>query len=266
METMEHVIEVTDETFEQVVVEGSKTAPVVVDLWAAWCGPCRTLGPMLEEAATKRAGAFTLAKIDVDAAGVGNALLQAVQSQSIPTVVAFRDGQPVSMFIGAIPQTEIDRFLDSIVPSEAEVDAKEAAQELEAGDVGEAEQGFRDALDKEPTNKDAALGLAKILLERGSIDEARPLIMPHLPDPEAEHLHARIEVAEWATMPADGTLGQARQAAARGDWSIALDGMIAALADQRDDARQALVTSFAALGDDDPLVPEYRRRLAAALF
>jgi putative thioredoxin len=263
---MEHVIDVTDDTFEQVVVEGSKTAPVVVDLWAAWCGPCRTLGPMLEQAATKRDGAFTLAKIDVDAHGVGNALLQAVRSQSIPTVVAFRDGQPVSMFVGAIPESEIDRFIDSILPSEAEVDAKEAAEELAAGDLGEAEQGFREALEKEPNNKDAALGLAKILLERGAIDEARPLIMPHLPDPEAEHLHARIEVAEWATFPADGRLGAARQAAARGDWRTAFDGMIAALADQRDDARQALVTSFAALGDDDPLVPEYRRRLAAALY
>jgi putative thioredoxin len=266
MEAMEHVIDVTDDTFEQVVVEGSKTAPVVVDLWAAWCGPCRTLGPMLEQAATKRDGAFTLAKIDVDAHGVGNALLQAVRSQSIPTVVAFRDGQPVSMFVGAIPESEIDRFIDSILPSEAEVDAKEAAEELAAGDLGEAEQGFREALEKEPNNKDAALGLAKILLERGAIDEARPLIMPHLPDPEAEHLHARIEVAEWATFPADGRLGAARQAAARGDWRTAFDGMIAALADQRDDARQALVTSFAALGDDDPLVPEYRRRLAAALY
>jgi thioredoxin-like negative regulator of GroEL len=152
------------------------------------------------------------------------------------------------------------------MPSEAEVDAKEAADELAAGDLGEAEQGFREALDKEPNNKDAALGLAKILLERGAIDEARPLIMPHLPDPEAEHLHARIEVAEWATLPADGRLGAARQAAARGDWRAAFEGMIASLADERDDARQALVTSFAALGDEDPLVPEYRRRLAAALY
>ncbi len=266
MEAMEHVVEVTDDTFEQVVVEGSRTAPVVVDLWAAWCGPCRTLGPMLEDAATKRDGAFTLAKIDVDAQGVGNALLHAVRSQGIPTVVAFRDGQPVSMFIGAIPQPEIDRFIDSILPSEAEVNAKEAAEELEAGDVSEAEQGFREALDKEPNNKDAALGLAKILLERGAIDEARPLIMPHLPDPEAEHLHAKIEVAEWSTEPADGRLGDARRSAARGDWTDALEGMIAALPDQRDDARQALVTAFAALGDDDPLVSEFRRRLAAALF
>jgi putative thioredoxin len=263
---MANVIDVTDETFEQVVVEGSRQAPVVVDLWAEWCGPCRTLGPMLEQAAERRAGAFTLAKIDVDAQGVGNALLQAVRSQGIPTVVAFRDGQPVSMFIGAIPEPEIDRFLDSILPTEAETGAKEAAEELAAGDVDEAERGFRDALEKEPNNRDAALGLARILIENGEPGEARSLITPQLPDPEAAHLLASIEVAEWASLPMDGPLAEARRAAARGDWTVALDGMIAALADDRDEAREALVTVFAALGDEDPLVPAYRRKLAAALF
>jgi putative thioredoxin len=263
---MPNVIEVTDETFDEVVVEGSKRAPVVVDLWAAWCGPCRTLGPMLETIAERRAGAFTLAKIDVDAQGVGNALLQAVRSQSIPTVIAFRDGQPVSMFIGAIPEADIDRFVDSILPTDADLSAKEAADDLAAGDVSEAEGGFREALEKEPDNRDAAIGLARILIDRGAIEEARPLVMPHLPDPEAEHLHALIEVAEWASSPADGRLGAARHAAAQGEWPMALKGMIAALSEDRDGARQALVTVFAALGDDDSLVPEYRRKLAAALF
>ena len=261
-----NVVEVTDDTFEQVVVEGSKTAPVVVDLWAAWCGPCRTLGPTLEKVAQERGGAFTLAKIDVDAQQVGNALLQAVRSQSIPTVIAFRDGQPVSMFIGAYPEDEINRFVDSILPTQAEVEAAEAAEELASGDVAEAEAGFRDALEKEPDSREAALGLATILVGRGAIDEARPLVMQHLPDPVAEHLHAMIEIAGWAGEPADGRLGQAKRAAAAGRWSEALDGLLEALDHDRDGARQALVTVFAALGEDDPLVPEYRRRLAAALY
>jgi putative thioredoxin len=261
-----NVVEVTDETFEQVVVEGSKTAPVVVDLWAAWCGPCRTLGPTLEKVVGERNGAFTLAKIDVDAQQVGNALLQAVRSQSIPTVVAFRDGQPVSMFIGAYPEDEINRFVDSILPTDAEVEAAEAVVELASGDVVEAEAGFREALEKEPGSREAALGLATILVTRGEIDEARPLVMQHLPDPQAEHLHAMIEVAEWGQVPADGQLGQAKRAAAAGNWSEALDGLLRSLDHDRDGARQALVTVFAALGDDDPLVPEYRRRLAAALY
>jgi putative thioredoxin len=261
-----NVVEVTDETFEQVVVEGSKTAPVVVDLWAEWCGPCRTLGPILEKVAGERAGAFTLAKIDVDHQQVGNALLQAVRSQGIPTVVAFRDGQPVSMFIGAYPEQEVNSFVDSILPTDAEVEAAEAADELASGDVAEAEAGFREALDKDPESKDATLGLATILVGRGAFDEARPLVTKHLPDPQAEHLHAAIEVAEWRAEPAAGRLGAAKQAAAAGRWSEALDGLIAALDEDRDAARQALVTVFAALGDDDPLVPEYRRRLAAALY
>ena len=136
--TMEHVVEVTDQTFEQVVIEGSKERPVVVDLWAAWCGPCRTLGPMLEKVASERDGAFVLAKIDVDANAVGQELLQAVRSQGIPTVVAFRDGQPVSMFIGAYPEPEVNRFVDSILPNDAEVEAKEAEEAVEAGDVATA--------------------------------------------------------------------------------------------------------------------------------
>ena len=266
MDAMTNVIDVTDETFEQVVVEGSKKAPVVVDLWAAWCGPCKTLGPILEKVAGERAGAFTVAKIDVDAHQVGNALLSAVRSQSIPTVIAFRDGEPVSMFIGAYPEDEVNRFVDSILPSEAELEVEEAVEELEAGDVAEAEAGFRDALDKEPDNRDAALGLATILIGRRRLDDARPLVMKHLPDPEAEHLHAQIEVAEWGTESADGVLGSAKHAAAAGRWTDALDAMIEALSTDRDAARQALVTVFAALGDEDPVVPEYRRRLAAALF
>jgi putative thioredoxin len=264
--TMDHVVDVTDETFEQIVIEGSKERPVVVDLWAAWCGPCRTLGPMLEKLANERAGAFLLAKLDVDANGVGQALLQAVKSQGIPTVVAFRDGQPVSMFIGAYPEEELNRFVDSIMPTEAEVEADEAEAELESGDVESAEEGFRQALELDPANKDAGLGLARILVDRGQIDDARPLIMKHLPDPEAERLHAAVEVREWADDPGAGTLAPARLLAAQGRWHEALDAMVSALPNERDDARQAMITVFAVLGDDDELVIEYRRKLAAALF
>jgi len=266
MTTLTNVVDVTDGTFEQVVIEGSKDKPVVVDLWAAWCGPCRTLGPMLEKVAEQRDGAFLLAKIDIDANEVGQALLQAVQSQGIPTVVAFKDGQPVSMFIGAYPESEINAFVDQLLPTDAEVEAAEAEAEAEAGDLDAAEAGFREALEKDPQNRDAAVGLARVLVSRGEIDEARPLVMQHLPDPEAEAVHAEIEVHEWAEEPANGTLASAKRLAAKGKWREALDGMLGALQDDRDDARHAMVTVFAALGDDDELVPEYRRKLTAALF
>ena len=124
MDAMEHVIEVTDETFDQVVIEGSKTAPVVVDLWADWCGPCRTLGPMLEKAATSATARSRSPRSTSTPKRSATRCSRRCSSQSIPTVVAFRDGQPVSMFIGAYPEDEVNRFLDSILPTEAELEAE----------------------------------------------------------------------------------------------------------------------------------------------
>jgi putative thioredoxin len=264
--TIEHVVDVTDETFEQVVIEGSKERPVVIDLWAAWCGPCRTLGPILEKVAAERAGAFLLAKIDVDANQVGNALLQAVRSQGIPTVVAFRDGEPVSMFIGAYPESEVNAFVDSVLPSEAEVVTDEAQAEEAAGDLAAAEQGYRDALAQDPENREAAVGLGRILAERGDDDAARDLVAPFAPDPEAERVLSIVRVHDWTTLDEVGTLASAKRLAASGRWREALDGMLGALGDDREDASAAMRDVFAVLGDEDPLVPEYRRRLASALY
>jgi putative thioredoxin len=261
-----NVVEVTDATFEQVVIEGSKERPVVVDLWADWCGPCKSLGPVLERVADQRAGAFLLAKLDIDANRVGQELLSAVQSQGIPTVVAFRDGAPVSMFIGAYPEQAVNDFVDSILPTEADRLADEAEAEVVAGDVEGAEQGFREALDKDPDNAEAKIGLARILVARGELDAARDLVTALLPDPEAEGVVASIRVAEWADVQEPGTLAGAKRLAAKGRWREALDGMVGALQDERDATREAMVDVFAVLGDDDPLVAEYRKRLASALF
>jgi putative thioredoxin len=263
MSTVEHVVEVTDATFEQVVIEGSKERPVVVDLWAEWCGPCRTLGPMLEKVANERDGAFLLAKLDVDAnPGVAGAF----GVQSIPTVIAFRDGEPLTGFVGAYPEDVINRFVDELLPTEAEVVAEEAQQEEEAGDLVGAEQDYRDALTKDATNREAALGLGRILVDRGDLEEARGLLTPLLPDDDAERILARARVSEWSADGSANGLAGAKSLAARGRWREALDGMLGCLGDQRDEARAAMIDSFAVLGDDDPLVGEYRRKLASALF
>ena len=261
-----NVVEVTDATFEQVVIEGSKDRPVVVDLWADWCGPCKSLGPILERVADERAGAFVLAKLDIDANRVGQELLAAVQSQGIPTVVAFRDGAPVSLFIGAYPEEDVNDFVDSILPTEADRLAGEAEAQVAAGDVVRGEQDFRDALEKDPANAEATIGLARILASRGELDDARELVSPLLPDPDAERVMSAIRVAEWADLSDPGTLPSAKRLAAKGMWREALDGMLGALQDDRDSARAAMVDAFAVLGDDDPMVAEYRRRLASALF
>lgn len=260
-----HVVDVTDADFEQVVIEGSMQRPVVVDMWASWCAPCRTLGPILEKVANERAGAFLLAKLDVDANAVGNALLQAVQSQGIPTVVAFRDGQPVNMFIGAYPEPEVNRFIDSIVPTEAEVEADEALAEEAAGDLDSAEAGFRDALAKDPQNAEAAIGLARILVRRGEDDEARVLAEPLLPDAGAERVMSVIRVHGWASIEGTGALDLARREAAGGRWREALEGLLASFDEDPDAARAAMVDIFATL-EDDPLVAEFRPKLAARLF
>ncbi|MEA2522577.1 MAG: putative thioredoxin [Actinomycetota bacterium] len=261
--TEQHVVEVTEASFEEVVIQGSKTRPVIVDLWAEWCGPCKTLGPVLEKVAGERDGAFLLAKLDVDA---NPAVASAFGVQSIPTVVAFRDGEAVTGFVGAYPEPEVNRFVDSILPTEAEMIAEDAHALEEAGDLEQAEQDYRDALAADPDNRDAAVGLARILVERGEDEAARTLIRPHLPDPAAERVEAAIRVRNWANEPPSTTLGEAKALAAQGKWREALDGMLEALREDRDGTRAAMLDVFAVLGDDDQLVPAYRRRLTNALF
>jgi len=264
MEKQPVVIEATDDNFEQTVVEESKRRPVVVDLWASWCGPCRTLGPILEKVAEERSGEFLLAKLDVDANPYTAGQFGV---QSIPTVIAFRDGRPIDGFVGAIPEPMVNEFVDRLMPTEAELEAEEALEEELEGDLDKAEAKYREALEVDPNNRDARVGLGRILAETARQEEARQVLMPVLPDPEAERILAMLEVRGWADLEGIGTLSSAKRLAAQGRWREALDGMLGALRDDPD-ARQAMLEVFIVLGDDsdDELVPEYRRKLAAALF
>ena len=264
MEKQPVVIEATDDNFEQTVVEESKRRPVVVDLWASWCGPCRTLGPILEKVAEERSGEFLLAKLDVDANPYTAGQFGV---QSIPTVIAFRDGRPIDGFVGAIPEPMVNEFVDRLMPTEAELEAEEALEEELEGDLDKAEAKYREALEVDPNNRDARVGLGRILAETARQEEARQVLMPVLPDPEAERILAMLEVRGWADLEGIGTLSSAKRLAAQGRWREALDGMLGALQDDPD-ARQAMLEVFTVLGDDgdDELVPEYRRKLAAALF
>jgi putative thioredoxin len=256
------VIDATDADFADSVVEESKHRPVVVDLWAAWCGPCRVLGPILEKAAEERGGQFLLAKLDVDANPYTAGRFGV---QSIPTVVAFKDGTPIDGFIGAIPEPMVNEFIDRLLPTEADLDATRARERELEGDLGDAEATYRAALDAEDSNREARLGLGRVLADTERDDEAREVLSPILPDPDAERVIAGIDVRSWANVEGPATLASAKRLAAQGRYREALDGMLGVLGDDQG-ARAAMLTLFSALGDDNELVVEYRRKLANALF
>jgi putative thioredoxin len=263
------VIDVTDATFAQDVLDESKRRPVVVDFWADWCQPCRMIGPVLERLAGEHQGQFRLAKLDVDANPQAAAYFRI---QSIPAVKAFKDGALVNEFLGAIPERSIRDWLGTVLPTEADRLVDRAGQAEVAGRVEEARKLYLQALEEDPKDVEAGLGLGRLAALDGDAEEAERYLNPLRPNPEAERILAALEVAGWAEPGTNGQgpLAEAARAAGEGRWQEALDVFLAAVTngspEDRDAARERMVKVFSVLGDDDPLVREYRRKLSAALF
>lgn len=232
-------IDVTDATFQTDVIDRSRQAAVVVDLWAPWCGPCRQLGPILEKVCDETNGEVVLVKVNVDE---NPGIAQAFRVQSIPAVYAVRDGGVVDGFIGAQGEPAVREFVAALRPSEAE-QAKEAL--LDAGD----ESSLRAVLEAEPDNVAAIEKLAALLIERHETDEALALLARVPETPETRRLAAIARSGEQ--------LGP--------DLEAKLD----ALLDQvkgNDEARQEFVDILEMMGPDDPRTATYRRKLTSRLY
>jgi putative thioredoxin len=241
-------IEVTDADFQERVLDRSNEVPVLVDFWADWCRPCHMLAPVIEKAVDAHPGKVELAKLDTDA---NQQTAARYGVRGLPTVKAFRNGEVVDEFTGAQPPVVVERFVDGLVPSEADELAA-------AGD----EESLRRAIEADPNHTAAKRDLARLLLQRGEGEEALRVLSGVAGDFIAEGLAAR------ARLSSDEELRPAFEAWDEGDYATALERLEAALADpeRRDDVRKVMVAIFTELGPEDPLAREYRRRLSAALY
>ena len=250
--------DVSEADFQQAVIGRSRAVPVVVDFWAEWCGPCRTLTPTLERVAESLGDKVDLVKVDVDA---NQNLAREYGVQGIPAVKAFRDGEVVEEFVGAQPAAAVEQFFNKLVPSDADNLVAE-------GD----EESLRRALELEPSRADAATSLGRTLLERGDLQEALDVLDRVKGDFAAEGLAAQARLRLSDDSP-NGTLTAGLDALAAGNHEQALEQLITALEnvdgeddELRDQIRRIIVGTFNELGNDHPLSREYRRKLAAALY
>ena len=285
------VKDATEASFMADVVEASREVPVIVDFWATWCGPCKTLGPMLEDAVRRAKGRVRMVKVDVDRA---QAIAGQLRIQSIPTVYAFWQGQPVDGFQGALPQSEVDAFVDRVAAVAGDGGLGEAMEAAEAmlaqGAAVDAAQTFAAILQEDPASAAAYGGLVRAHLAMGETARARQLLdaapREMVGAPEIEAARAQVELAEQAAnagpvaelaarVEADPADHQARYdlataLIASGDAEGAVDHLLELFRRDREwsdgAAKSQLLTIFEAAGPKDPVALRGRRRLASMIL
>jgi putative thioredoxin len=281
-----HSANVSRSDFQQQVLDRSNTVPVLVDFWAAWCAPCRSLMPLLAKLADDYAGKFFLAKVDTEAE---RELAQQYGIRSLPTVKLFKNGKPVDEFMGALPEPSVREFLDRHLPRESDALVDRALEAMAAGEEDEALTGLRTALELDSNYLRPRLELARCLVQAGKLDEADETLaavsIADADNPEIKSLKAQLGIARNVAGAPDRQLLERRiaenpkdcearmQFAARlvleQDYQNAMDQLLEVVRRDRgygDDAgRRTLLDVFSLLGDNDPLVKQYRGKLAMAL-
>jgi putative thioredoxin len=281
MSNIANIIDVTEATFEQDVIQKSYEVPVVVDFWAAWCGPCRMLGPILERLAAEPGSNFVLAKLDVDSNP--NISMQ-FRVQGIPAVKAFKDGQVVNEFVGAQPEPRVRDFLRQIAPNESELSLEMANKLLAGRKWQQAEERFSQLLAENGPSPEARLGLAKALIGQGKAAQANSILEELLSVPAqmgtAEKLLPLVDYLKMvegrdsdANLEMTSVEAQYRQTArlfGQGKLAPALDGLLDVLRHNKDyrkgKVREVMLGIFEFLGSADPLTNPYRQEMASILF
>jgi putative thioredoxin len=278
----------SDASFMADVVEASRVQPVIVDFWATWCGPCKVLGPALEKVVEAAKGAVKLVKIDVDK---NPAVAGQLRVQSIPTVYAFVDGQPVDGFQGALPESQLKAFVDKLIgpPAPAEIDEilAMAAESMKLDDHGGAAQAYAAAMQLDPAHPKAIAGLARCYLAGGDAEQAREIVAmaaPDAKDADLDSVRAALKLSEEAPSETraleerlsadpddhDARLEMAKALAGQGAFDKAADQLLTIIERDREwneqAARRQLLTVFEAAGPASEVARQGRRRLSALLF
>jgi putative thioredoxin len=278
----------SDASFMADVIEASRTQPVIVDFWATWCGPCKTLGPALEKAVEAAGGAVKLVKIDVDK---NPAVAGQLRVQSIPTVYAFVDGKPVDGFQGALPDSQVKAFVSRLSGPAEDTEVEDllgmAAESLKIGDLGGAAQAFAQVLQLDPAHVKAIAGMARLYLQNGDAERARALVAlapADAKDAELDSVRAALTLTEAAPsetqaleqrLAADdddhaARLDLATALAGQGRFEEAADHLLTIIAKDPEwneqAARKQLLTVFEAAGYMSDVARNGRRRLSALLF
>lgn len=271
------IIHVTEADFEYEVIQYSQQTPVVVDFWADWCIPCKTLGPILTKLTEKRQGEFRLAKVDVDE---NPKLANRFNIRGIPAVKGFRNGQVIAEFTGAVPENQVQKFLDEIVPGPSDLQLEKGNSLLTTEDWVRAETAFRQVLEERPKHPAALLGLAKCLLTQGKgaqtlqILNDFPASREFSPAQQLRPLAVALTRKNERALETDNLLEATYQRALHlisiGNLPAAMDGLLVILKEDKhyhqDEVREVMVSLFEILGNESPVTRQYRAELASVLY